>query len=150
MARRSDAGPEVLHYLAVNGAPATRAAVAANLGASAATNRLLADDGEAEVRSELAVKIARLLPGLSGPESAHIFALTIETLEALARDAAVTVRALLAEEIKSLNCVPPAIVKQLAQDAESSRGGADPGIFAAALRRRPDGNRWPAPRPMKC
>jgi uncharacterized protein (DUF2336 family) len=119
LARRSDAGPEVLHYLAVNGAPATRAAVAANPGASAATNRLLADDGEADVRCELAVKIARLLPGLSAPEGAHIFDLTIQTLEALARDAAVTVRALLAEEIKSLNCVPPAIVKQLALDAES-------------------------------
>lgn len=119
LARRTDAGPEVLHYLAVNGAPATRAAVAANPGASAATNRLLADDSEADVRSELAVKIARLMPGLSSQESAQIFDLTIETLERLARDAAVTVRAILAEEIKSLNCVPPAIIRQLARDAES-------------------------------
>jgi uncharacterized protein (DUF2336 family) len=109
----------VLHYLAVHGAPATRAAVAANPGAAAATNRLLADDGESDVRSELAVKIARLLPGLSAQESTQIFDLTIETLETLARDAAVTVRAILAEEIKGLNCVPAAIVKQLAQDAES-------------------------------
>jgi uncharacterized protein (DUF2336 family) len=119
LARRADAGSEVLHYLAVNGAPATRAAVAANPGASAATNRLLADDGEADVRAELAVKIARLMPGLSARESAEIFDLTVETLEKLARDASVTVRAILAEEIKSLNCIPPGIVKQLAQDAES-------------------------------
>jgi uncharacterized protein (DUF2336 family) len=119
LARREDAGPEVLHYLAVHGAPATRAAVAANPGTSAATNRLLADDSEAEVRSELAVKIARLLPGLSAGEGAHLFALTVETLEALARDAAVTVRAILAEEIKSLDCIPYDIVKKLAQDAES-------------------------------
>ena len=119
LARRADAEPEVLHYLAVHGAPATRAAVAANPGAGAATNRLLANDDEADVRAELAVKIARLLPGLSGQESADIFALTVETLEALARDAAVTVRAILAEEIKSLNCVPHEIAKLLAQDAES-------------------------------
>jgi hypothetical protein len=57
--------------------------------------------------------------GLSAGDGAHIFALTIETLEALARDAAVTVRALLAEEIKNLNCVPVEIIKRLAQDAEA-------------------------------
>jgi uncharacterized protein (DUF2336 family) len=123
LARHADAGPEVLHYLATHGAPATRAAVAANPAASAATNRLLADDSETEVRSELAVKIARLLPGLSTGDGAHLFALTIETLEALARDAAVAVRALLAEEIKRLDCVPPHIIKQLAQDAEAIVAG---------------------------
>ena len=119
LARRSDAGPDVLHYLATHGAPATRAAVAANSGASAATNRILADDDEAEVRAELAGKIARLMPGLSREENAHIFTLTIEPLERLARDASVTVRAVLAEEIKSLSCVPADIIKRLAQDAES-------------------------------
>lgn len=106
LASRSDAGADVLQYLAVQGAPATRAAVAANLSAPAATNRLLADDENEDVRAELAVKIARLMPGLSERESSHIFALTIETLECLARDAAVRVRAILAEEIKGLDCVP--------------------------------------------
>jgi uncharacterized protein (DUF2336 family) len=119
LARRDDAGPEVLHYLATHGATATRAAVAANPGAGPATNRLLADDHEAEVRAELAAKIARLLPGLSESENAHLFALTIETLECLARDAAVTVRAVLAEEIKRLTCVPRDVIKLLAQDAET-------------------------------
>jgi uncharacterized protein (DUF2336 family) len=119
LARRTDAGPDVLHYLATHGAAATRAAVAANTGAGTATNRLLADDGEADVRAELAAKIARLLPGLSESENAHIFVLTIETLECLARDAAVTVRAVLAEEIKRLTCVPRDIILQLARDAET-------------------------------
>ena len=109
----------MLHYLATQGAPATRAAVAANPAASAATNRLLAEDGETDVRVELATKIARLMPGLSREENTHIFALTLETLDRLSRDAAVTVRAILAEEIKSLTCVPPDIIKRLAQDAES-------------------------------
>jgi hypothetical protein len=92
LARRADAGPEVLHYLATHGAPATRAAVAANTGASMATNRLLADD----VRAELVCKIGRLMPGLSREENAHVFALTLETLDRLSRDAAVSVRAILA------------------------------------------------------
>ena len=116
LAGRTDAGPDVLHYLATHAAPATRAAVAANPASPAATNRILADDENEDVRAELAVKIARLMPGLSQRESGHIFALTIETLECLARDAAVRVRAILAEEIKSLTCVPKDLVLRLARD----------------------------------
>jgi uncharacterized protein (DUF2336 family) len=119
LASRTDAGADVLHYLAVNGAPATRAAVAANLAAPAATNRLLAEDEEEDVRAELAQKIARLMPGLSERESSHMIALTIETLECLARDATVRVRAILAEEIKYLDCIPHHIVLRLAQDLET-------------------------------
>ena len=116
LAGRTDAGADVLHYLAVRGAPATRAAVAANPAAPAATNRLLANGDNEDVRAELAVKIARLMPGLSERESSHIFALTIETLECLARDAATRVRAILAEEVKSLDCVPRDIALTLARD----------------------------------
>jgi uncharacterized protein (DUF2336 family) len=119
LAARTDADIDVLQYLAVHGAPATRAAVAANVNAPAATNRLLAKDDNEDVRAELAVKIARLMPGLSERESAHIFALTIETLECLARDAAARVRAILAEEIKALDCVPRAVVMTLARDLDA-------------------------------
>jgi uncharacterized protein (DUF2336 family) len=119
LAGRTDAGADVLHYLAVHGAPATRQAVAANPAAPAVTNRLLADDECEDVRVELAVKIARLMPGLTERESSHIVALTIETLESLARDATVRVRAILAEEIKYLDCIPHDIVLRLAQDVES-------------------------------
>jgi uncharacterized protein (DUF2336 family) len=119
LAGRTDAGADVLHYLAVHGAPATRQAVAANPAAPAIANRLLADDECEDVRVELAVKIARLMPGLSERESSHIVALTIETLECLARDAAVRVRAILAEEIKYLDCIPHDVVLRLAQDVES-------------------------------
>ena len=48
----------------------------------ARVNRLLADDDDDEVRAELAVKIARLMPGLAARESDEIVALTIATLEA--------------------------------------------------------------------
>jgi len=119
LASRTDAGADVLHYLAVHGAPKTRQAVAANPAAPAVTNRLLADDDCEDVRAELAVKIARLMPGLSERESSHIVALTIETLETLARDATARVRAILAEEIKYLDCIPHEIVMRLAQDVET-------------------------------
>jgi uncharacterized protein (DUF2336 family) len=119
LAGKTDAGADVLQYLAQHGAPAVRAAVAANPAAPAVTNRLLADDDAEDVRIELAVKIARLMPGLSQRESSHVFALTIETLECLARDAAVRVRAILAQEIKHLDCIPRDIALTLARDVST-------------------------------
>lgn len=119
LAGRADAGADVLQYLAQHGAPAVRAAVAANPATPAVTNRFLADDDAEDVRAELAVKIGRLMPGLSERESSHVFALTIETLECLARDASVRVRAILAEEIKNLDCIPKEIALMLARDVNS-------------------------------
>lgn len=119
LAAKTDAGPDVLHYLAQNGSPLVRAAVAANPGAAAKTNRYLAEDEDENVRAELARKIARLMPDLSREENAHILALTIETLEVLARDAAVRVRAILAEEIKALDCIPKHVALTLARDVNA-------------------------------
>src|SRR5271156_4289218 len=81
LAQAADAGDAVLQYLAQHGAPATRAAVAANIATPATVNRFLADDDDENVRVELAAKIARLMPGLDARESARFMALTIETLE---------------------------------------------------------------------
>jgi uncharacterized protein (DUF2336 family) len=119
LARNSDAGEDVLHYLAQNGAAATRRAVAANPGAAPRTNRYLADDTDDEVRVELARKIARLMPDLAREEARQLRALTIETLERLARDQLPRVRAILAASIKSLDCIPKYIVLTLARDAET-------------------------------
>src|SRR5579871_6849559 len=67
--RNADVGSAVFEYLAQYGAPATRQAVAANPLTPARINRVLADDSEENVRAELAVKIARLMPGLQARES---------------------------------------------------------------------------------
>jgi len=118
LAGRTDAGDDVLEYLAHEGAAATRRAVAANMAAPAHVNRHLADDIEEDVRAELARKIARLMPGLSKREAKHIQDLTIETLERLAADQVPRVRAILAEEIKHLDSVPVHVVQALARDVE--------------------------------
>jgi len=120
LAARTDAGEDVLDYLAKNGATATRRAVAANPCASAHSNRLLADDAESGVRLELARKIGRLFPGLLDVEQKQLHDLTIATLERLARDQETAVRAMLAEEIKHHDCVPKHITRQLAKDVEPS------------------------------
>jgi uncharacterized protein (DUF2336 family) len=119
LAGRTDAGSDVLDYLAREGAPATRRAVAANAAAPAHVNRRLADDACDDVRAELARKIARLMPGLSAREAAHVQKLTIETLERLAGDQVPRIRAILADEIKHLDCVPAHVVKALARDVEA-------------------------------
>jgi uncharacterized protein (DUF2336 family) len=118
LATRTDAGPDVLLYLATKGAAVIRRAVAANMGTPAQANRLLADDADDEVRVELARKIGRLMPDLNKEESEKLRALTIETLEKLANDQLPRVRAILAEEIKSLDCVPKKIIRRLAVDLE--------------------------------
>jgi uncharacterized protein (DUF2336 family) len=120
LASRIDAGEEVLHYLAKNGAAATRRAVAANPAASPRSNRLLADDVESGVRVELARKIGRLFPELLAVEQQQLRDLTLTTLERLAHDQEVAVRAMLADEIKHHECVPKSVAKRLAKDAETS------------------------------
>src|ERR1700679_3620808 len=75
--RDDDLGEALFEYLAEHGAPATRKAVAGKKMVPAHINRLLADDKVEEVRAELAVKIARLMPGLDARESVEAIALTI-------------------------------------------------------------------------
>ena len=115
----TDAGEEVLHFLAMNGATATRSAVAANPAAGAKTNLALTNDSEECVRVSLAEKIGRLLPGLLSSEAEHLRERTLETLNALSRDKASAVRATLSEAIKHLDNVPRPIVQRLARDAET-------------------------------
>jgi uncharacterized protein (DUF2336 family) len=115
----TDAGDDVLNYLAQEGAAATRRAVAANVATPAYTNRRLADDADDDVRAELARKIGRLMPALSDREAEHVHALTIETLERLASDQVPRIRAALADEIKRLANIPVHVVQALARDVEA-------------------------------
>jgi uncharacterized protein (DUF2336 family) len=118
LAVRTDAAPEVLFFLASEGSIKARRAIARNTAAPAHANRLLAEDNDEEVRSELARKIGRLLPDLPDEISERMRALTIETLERLAQDQLPRVRAILAEEIKTLDCVPKNVIDMLARDVE--------------------------------
>ena len=118
LACQTDAGADVLGYLAAHGLPATRRAVAANIAAPEQANRLLCEDEDDDVRGELARKIARLMPDLSREEAVHVRDIAIELLEKLARDQVPRVRAILADEIKHLYCVPKSVVDRLARDIE--------------------------------
>ena len=118
LARRDDADPDVLAFIASEGTAAARRAVAANPRAPAQTDRKLADDADEGVRTELARKIGRLLPNLSKAANKKVRALTFETLQCLAEDELPRVRQILAEEVKELDCVPKAVALKLARDIE--------------------------------
>ena len=118
LAIRTDAGADVLDYLATHGGVATRRAVAANIAAPPRANRTLCDDEDDDVRAELCRKIARLMPDLSREEALEVRQITIEMLEKLAHDQVPRVRAILAEEIKTLDCVPKSVIDTLARDVE--------------------------------
>ncbi|MCW2247282.1 uncharacterized protein (DUF2336 family) [Azospirillum fermentarium] len=107
--------PEALDYLFADAAsaPASPAALPVPAGPMAATP---AADGS--VRAALARKLCRLLPGLPADTRSAATQAVCRTLEALARDHIVHVRAALASAIKDVACAPPPVVRQLAQDVE--------------------------------
>ena len=120
LAARPDAEPEMLYYLAGRGTVPARRAVAANPATPAAANRLLCEDVDSDVRAELARKIGRLLPDLLASERERVCELTLETLQILANDQLARVRAILAEEIKLLDCVPKHVIAALARDTQEA------------------------------
>lgn len=119
LATRTDARPEVLYYLAEDASPEIRRAIAQNPSTPIHAAEKLTSDEDEEVRAELARKIGRLVPGLKPGEQTALREKAIKVLEALAADQLPKVRAYVAEEIKSADSVPKAIVDKLARDVEA-------------------------------
>lgn len=118
LARCEDTRPEILYYLAEDEAPKVRRNTAANPTTPVQANTLLAQDDDDEVRCELARKISRLLPELDEATQAKLRDMTIDILEALARDQLPRVRQILAEELKHSTTAPRKVILRLARDVE--------------------------------
>lgn len=118
LARRSDMAPELLFYLAADQEGVVRAAVAANDTTPAQANRLLAEDADEQVRTALARKIAALAPTLDAESRDRLQRLTYETLQKLVEDAAVSVRAAIADVVKDMPDAPRDLILRLARDVE--------------------------------
>ena len=118
LAARDDIRPEILYFLAEDESPEVRRSIAANARTPRHADRLLVDDIDAEVRCDLARKIARLAPELSAEENERLQQLTLEILELLARDRLPEVRHMVADELKNCAAVPRHVVKTLARDVE--------------------------------
>lgn len=118
LARRQDVKPEILYYLAEDESAAVRQNIATNPLTPVQANQLLVDDSDDEVRSELARKIARMLPDLDTREQRQLRERTIDMLEQLAQDQLPRIRQIVAEEIKRSDSIPRRIVMRLAMDVE--------------------------------
>lgn len=112
------AEPDVLRALARDRSATVRAALALNPMAPPTVNRTLARDPDERVRILLARRLAGLVPGLSDSEQTQLRRETFDSLTALASDAAVRVRAAVADVLKDMPAAPRALILQLAQDRD--------------------------------
>ncbi len=118
LAANPSAKAEVLYYLTEDSSPEVRKVVAKNENTPHQANSILARDKDTDVRSELARKICKLLPSLSGDEALQIREQTIEVLEVLAEDQLPAIRAILSESLKESLIAPKHVIMALAKDAE--------------------------------
>jgi uncharacterized protein (DUF2336 family) len=118
LAEHEDLEPEILYYFATDKSVDVRKAVAENVGTPLQADRILAEDTDETVRSELAHKIGRLVPELDPKENKRLAEMVIEILEILARDELPRVRAIIAEELKNADNVPKSLILRLANDLE--------------------------------
>lgn len=111
--------PEFLYFFATDESPAVRRAVAKNPGTPIQADVILAKDPNEQVKIDLSVKVGRLLPGLSEEENRKVTDMVVEVVEILAADKQPGVRAAIAQQIRTIDTIPPRIAKRLAQDAEA-------------------------------
>ena len=118
LARRGDVQPEILYYLAEDESPEVRREIAANKATPRHADVMLAGDTDDQVRCDLALKIARLLPDLKPDEQTRVRELTLQALEILAQDELPRVRQILSEELKQADYAPVEVIERLARDIE--------------------------------
>ena len=119
LASQAGLQPEFLYYFATDPATKVRVAVAGNQDTPLQADALLAKDKSEDVRTELAAKIARLLPSLNEARVDKVSEMVLEIVNILAKDQAMKVRRIIAEEVKTLDNLPEQLIEQLAWDAES-------------------------------
>ncbi|MEM9880935.1 MAG: DUF2336 domain-containing protein, partial [Pseudomonadota bacterium] len=120
LAKEAKTHPEMLYYLASNGAPDVRCLVAANASTPIQADAILAADELADVREAVAMKVGRLLPDLPSDARTDVGQKSLEILAQLASDELPRVRAIVAEAVKSAKHIPQDLAATLARDVETS------------------------------
>lgn len=110
----------VLAGLACDPAVTVRAAVAMNPACPPHLDHAISRDADERVRILLARKLAQLAPALSGAEHARACGQMRETLDALAADAALRVRVVIADCVKAMPDAPRELILRLARDTALS------------------------------
>ena len=120
LAKRANVQPEILYFLANDDDPAVRREIAVNPSTPVQADRILAEDTDEEIRGCVAGKIARLAPDLSDADRDRAGEIVTDILETLARDQAVRIRRILAEELKQARDVPVSVIQRLARDGDET------------------------------
>lgn len=115
-----DAAPELLFFLARDRSAPVRAAVAAHPKTPRQADLLLALDEQPEIRTLVAEKIAGQSEQLSTHDAVQFWQLTVQVLEALARDDLPRVRQLVAETARGIAKVPSHLMTELGRDRTSA------------------------------
>ena len=123
LAECEDLQPEYLYYFATQGEPEVRRSVARNGATPLQADVLLARDADDTVRSLVADKVSRLTPSLSIEANEKVAEMVFEILDILAHDEEPTVRAIISQQICSLDNVPKSIIDLLARDEENIVSG---------------------------
>jgi uncharacterized protein (DUF2336 family) len=118
LAREREARPEILYYLASDRAAAVRREIAANPQTPYQADLLLLKDANEDVRGDLALKVARLLPNLGPEAQSQVRERVVEMVRVLARDQVARIRAIVAEALKEVADAPPDVIRSLARDVE--------------------------------
>ena len=109
---------EILLKLALDPSIMVRTALVLNPAAPPGVHGLLARDADERIRVLLAGKLAALAPRLTATERMRLNHQTVEALACLIEDAAVRVRAAIAEVVKEMPNVPHELVLRFARDTE--------------------------------
>ena len=118
LAKREDTRPEILYYLADDDMPEVRRAIASNRSTPLQADAKLAQDGDDEVRYQMAGEIGRLVPGMPADQREKAEELAFSVLRDLAADQLPRIRSVVSEHLKYADNVPKDIVLQLARDLE--------------------------------
>nr|WP_294518900.1 DUF2336 domain-containing protein [uncultured Rhodopila sp.] len=108
--------PDILRMLATDPSVTVRASLAMNPALPPQVTALLASDADARVRSIIGRKLASLTPGLSDPDRERVQQDAVANLTALVADAALRVRATVAEAVRDMPDGPRDIILHLARD----------------------------------
>ena len=119
LASRKGLQPEILYYFATDKESSVRLAVAGNITTPLQADKILSQDKDDDVRTELALKISRLLPGLDTSRAGKVSDMVLEIIYILAEDKVARVRSIVAQEVKSLSNMPEKLIEQLAWDVEA-------------------------------
>jgi uncharacterized protein (DUF2336 family) len=118
LARKREARPEILYYLATDRAATVRREIAANPQTPFQADLLLLKDPDADVRRDLALKVARLLPDLAPDAQSQVRERVVEMVRVLARDQVTRIRVTVSEALKETGNAPVDVIRALAHDVE--------------------------------